>query len=155
MDRAWEKGRSSPPQSLGAHYNPSADRPGHGVDEEDQEDDEDDEDEADDDVLLVIPPDEVVQAFEGIHKPREGSVRAAGREGREKSAGRQVVSTSPGEMFLIPTFWGRRRLCGPKQDQPNPLVMMIPASPKRMVWGRIRIQSEPRERSCHPPAEPA
>lgn len=62
------------------HDDPPADGAWQGVDEEDQEDDEDDQDEGDDDVLLVVLPDEVVQALEGAHKPREGGVWAA-REG--------------------------------------------------------------------------
>lgn len=60
------------------HDDPPADGAWQGVDEEDQEDDEDDQDEGDDDVLLVVLPDEVVQALEGAHKPREGGVWAVG-----------------------------------------------------------------------------
>lgn len=67
---------------LGAHNDLPADGSGQGVDEEDQEDDEDDQDESDDDVLLVILPDEVVQALEGAHKPGEGGVWTAEREAR-------------------------------------------------------------------------
>lgn len=73
---------------LGAtHDYPPADGSWQGVDEEDQEDDEDDEDEGDDDVLLVVPPDQVVQALEGAHEPREGGVRAARGEIRKRGHG--------------------------------------------------------------------
>lgn len=53
------------------------------IDEEDQEDDKDDQNETNDDILLVILPDEVVQALEGAHEPGEGGVWAAEREARE------------------------------------------------------------------------
>lgn len=68
---------------LRAHNNPSADGSWQGVDEEDQEDDEDDQNESDDDVLLVIFPDEMVQALERTHEPGEGGVWAAERKARE------------------------------------------------------------------------
>lgn len=68
--RAFGKRGLCPPLPLRAtHNDPPADGAWQGVDEEDQEDDEDDEDEGDDDVLLVVLPDEVVQALEGAHKP--------------------------------------------------------------------------------------
>lgn len=63
-----------------SHHDPTADGAWQGVDEEDQEDDEDEQDESDDDVLLVVLPDEVVQALERAHEPREGGVWAAGEE---------------------------------------------------------------------------
>lgn len=95
-----------PPLPLrAAHDNPPADGAWQGVDEEDQEDDEDDEDEGDDDVLLVVLPDEVVQALEGTHKPREGGVWAA-REGVRKGGHVQYLGVSnPQETLLTLFFW--------------------------------------------------
>lgn len=78
---------------LRAHDDPAADGPRQGIDEEDQEDDKDDQDETDDDVLLVILPDEVVQALEGAHEPGERGVRAAGKEARGGKGRGHVVHT--------------------------------------------------------------
>lgn len=62
---------------LRAHNNLSADGSRQGIDEEDQEDDEDEQNETDDDVLLVVSPDQVVQALERAQEPGEGGVGAA------------------------------------------------------------------------------
>lgn len=69
-----------------------ADSSRQGVDEEDQKDDEDDQNESDDDVLLVVLPDEVVQALEGAQEPGEGGVWAAEREAREDQTRGYVVN---------------------------------------------------------------
>lgn len=96
--------------SLRAHHDPSADGSRQGIDEEDQENDEDDQNESNDDVLLVILPDEVVQALEGTHKPGEGGVWAAEgkREGISQHSGSQALTR---EVCLL--------LSGDPQEKPE------------------------------------
>lgn len=60
------------------------------VDEENQEDNENKQNYANDDVLLVIPPDQVIQTLERIYKPREGCVWSAKGEERKRNLLRQI-----------------------------------------------------------------
>lgn len=69
------------------------------VDKENQEDNKNKQNYANDDVLLVIPPDQVIQTLERVDKPREGCFWSAKGEERKRKS---FVKADPSLSKVIP-----------------------------------------------------
>lgn len=109
---------------LRTHDNPATDCTRQCVDEKHQEDDQNKQNEPNDDILLVVSPDEMIQALERIYKPGEGCVRSA--EGKEKK-NKPLVRTDPtvSKYCYVMKLRPCKKYPFPKQDRLTPGNILI------------------------------